>query len=82
MTKTSKSERKWGTDVDKKPPKKRNTQLDKTGKPEVEFYKIMVDNSGFSQAMSYDDCMKVIGEMEAKAIKLRRNVPSLILVKQ
>ena len=81
MTKTSKSERKWGKDVDKKPPKKRNSKV-VDDKPEEEMYKILVDNSGFTMAMPYDKCIKIMDEMEESARKLRRPLPSLMLVKQ
>jgi|TARA_R110000851_G_scaffold142427_1_gene280974 hypothetical protein len=82
MTKTSKSERKYGADVEKKPPKRRNSKKDIGEKVEEEMYKILVDGSGFSKAMPYEDCIKVITEMEAKAAKLRRPKPSLMLIKQ
>ena len=82
MTKTNKRDRKWGKDIEKEPPKKRNTKQDIDSKPVIEMYKILVDNSGFSKAMPYDECMKMIGEMEASAKKLRRPLPSLMLVKQ
>ena len=82
MTKTSKNERKYGANVDTKPPKKNKPRKDKEAKPELEMYKILVDGSGFSKAMSYDECVKTVTEMEAKAAKLRRPPPSLMLVKQ
>ena len=82
MTKTNKSERKYGANIDKKPPNRRNRNRDIKDKPETDMYKILVDNSGFSKAMSLEECNKVISEMEAKATKLRRPLPSLMLVKQ
>ena len=82
MTKTTKSERKWGSDVEKKPPKKRNSKKDVGDKVEVEMYKILVDGSGFTKAMTYEECNKTILEMEASAKRLRRPPPSLMLVKQ
>jgi hypothetical protein len=84
MTKTTKSERKWGKDVEKVATKKRkgNINRDKKIPEEIDMYKILVDNSGFTKAMSYEDCIKVINEMESSASKLRRPLPSLIMVKQ
>lgn len=82
MTKTSKSERKWGASIDDKPPKKRTKKGQMDTKESEDMYKILIDNSGFSKAMSRDDCIKIIEEMEAKAVKLRRPKPSLMLVKQ
>jgi len=82
MTKTSKSERKYGKDNEKDPPKKRQRR----GKAEVtkvpEKFKILIDGSGFSKAMSYEDCIKVVNKMESAAKRLRQPLPSLILVKQ
>lgn len=82
MTKTSKNERKYGADIDKKPPRKNNRNRDIKDKPEVEMYKVLIDNSAFSKIMSYDDCIKLVEKMEAKAKRLRQPLPSLILVKQ
>ena len=82
MVKTSKSERKYGKDVIKEPPKNRRVKKDIADKPEVDKFKILVDGSGFSKAMPYDGCIKVIGEMEASARKMRRPKPNLMLVKQ
>lgn len=82
MTKTSKQERKHGANIDKKPPKKRVIKKDIGEKQDIEMYKILVDGSGFSKAMPIDECNKMIGEMEASARKLRRPLPSLMLVKQ
>jgi hypothetical protein len=82
MTKTSKNERKYGKDVIKEPPKNKRVRRDVANKPEVEKFKILIDGSGFSKAMSYDECIKIIGEMEESARKLRRPKPSLMLVKQ
>ena len=80
MTKTSKSERKYGKDVNKEPPKRRGSKKD-IEKDEF-MYKILIDGSAFSKAMSHEDCIKVIGQMESKATKLRRPLPSLVLVQQ
>lgn len=82
MTKTSKNERKYGANIDKKPPKRSNRNRDIKDKPEIEYYKVLIDNSGFSRSMSYDECMKLVEKMEAKAKKLRQPLPSLVLVKQ
>ena len=82
MTKTSKSERKYGANIDKKPPKKSNKQKDVEAKPTIEYYKVLIDGASFSKTMSYDECIKLVDSMEASAKKLRRPLPSLILVKQ
>jgi len=82
MTKTNKRERKYGKDVIKEPPKSRRVKGAIADKPEIEKFKILIDGSGFSKAMSYDECIKIIGEMEATARKMRRPIPSLMLVKQ
>ena len=80
MTKTSKSERKYGKDVNKEPPKRRGSKKDK--EKDEDMYKILIDGSGFSKAMSHAECIKVIGQMEAVATKLRRPLPTLVLVQQ
>ena len=85
MTKVTKSERKYGnkkdisTNVTKKP---RGRSREIQDKPEEEMFKILVDGSGFTKAMTHDDCLKTIERFESKARKLRRPLPSLILVKQ
>jgi uncharacterized protein with gpF-like domain len=80
MTKTSKSERKWGkkepTEETKKPKGKK--QEDK----QEDMYKILVDNSGFTKAMNYEDCQKLIRKYQSNAKRLNRKNPSLVLVKQ
>lgn len=80
MTKTSKSERKYGKNVDEAAPKKRGRKVKDV--VEEDMYKILIDNSAFSKAMTYDDCIKTMDEMEASAKRLRRHPPSLMLVKQ
>lgn len=85
MTKTTKNERKYGKDIDHRPQTKnrrRNNSREPKTKPVEDMFKILIDGSGFSKAMPYDDCIKVINEMEAKATKLRQPLPSLMLVKQ
>jgi len=81
MTKTSKNERKYGANIDKKPPKQNNRNRDIKDKPEVEMYKILVDNSAFTKVMTYEDCIKLVDKMEDKARRLRQPLPSLVLVK-
>lgn len=82
MTKTTKSERKYGkkepTDV-VKPTRKHQITNDKVIE---DMYKILVDGSGFTKAMNYEDCQKLIIEYEQKAKRLNRKNPSLVLVKQ
>ncbi len=80
MTKTSKSERKYGKDVNKEPPKRRGSR--KGVEKVEEMYKILIDGSAFSKAMPHEECIKVIGQMESKARKLRQPLPSLVLVQQ
>ena len=81
MTKTSKSERKWGkkeTTEEIKPTRKRQ----KKEEVDEDMYKILVDGSGFTKAMNYDDCQKLISKYEQNAKRLNRKNPSLVLVKQ
>lgn len=81
MTKTSKSERKWG----KKEPTEEVKQTKKQKKSEKtteDMYKILVDGSGFTKAMNYEDCQKLIRKYEQNAKRLNRANPSLVLVKQ
>jgi len=85
MTKVTKSERKYGKPVDKqashtKKPKGRSKEH--KDKPEVEMYKILVDGSGFTAAMTHEECLKQIDRFEAKAKLMRTPLPSLILIKQ
>lgn len=81
MVKVSKNERKYGANIDKKPPKK-SRKREITTKEEIEYYKVLIDGSAFSNKMTYEDCMKLVNKKEALAKKLRRPMPSLILVKQ
>ena len=74
MTRTTKNERKYG----KKPTKEK--PLDES--IDTDMYKILVDGSGFTKAMTYEDCQKMISRYEAQAKKLNRHKPSLVLVKQ
>jgi hypothetical protein len=82
MTRTSKSERKYGKPEEKliKPkvkPKKRED------KPEIEMFKIMVDGSGFTNKMTYEECLAFIAKVEESHKKSNsRTLPSLIIVKQ
>ena len=81
MTKTSKSERKYGKKVDEvtsKPKKVKGTKEELV----EDMFKILVDGSAFTRAMTHSDCIKEINKYESKAIRLRRPLPSLILVKQ
>ena len=81
MTKTTKNERKYGKKEDTERPKKPKKQK-YTKKIEEDMYKILVDGSGFTKAMTYDDCQKLIGKYETDAKRLNRVKPSLVLVKQ
>ena len=84
MTKTTKSERKYGKKEDSPDTVKRRSKgKPKEGKPIDEpLYKILVDGSGFTKSMTYDDCQKEIEIYESRAKRLNRGLPSLILVKQ
>jgi len=82
MTKTTKSERKWGKDSDKESPNKRQSRAKPKEPVDDSKYKVLIDGSGFSRAMSYADCIKLVNKMENKAKRLRQPLPSLILVKQ
>lgn len=81
MTKTSKSERKYGkkepTESVKKPRRQSKEKVE-----DEDMYKILVDNSGFTKAMNYEDCQKMILKYENNAKRLNRQKPSLVLVKQ
>lgn len=79
MTKTTKSERKWGKKEEDIP---KTRKIKDNSMPKVEYYKILVDGSGFTKAMSYEDCIEEINRYEKKASRLRQPLPSLILVKQ
>jgi len=82
MTKTSKSERKYGK---KEPTDEVKTTRRRSNTPEKvdeDMYKILVDNSGFTKAMNYEDCQKLIRKYESNAKRLNRRNPSLVLVKQ
>jgi len=81
MTKTSKSERKYGKkepteDVKKTRKSKKIEDIDE------DMYKILVDGSGFTREMNYADCQKFITKKETDAKRLNRFLPSLVLVKQ
>lgn len=79
MTKTSKRERKYGKKEPTETPVKRQR---KTTIIKEEMYKILIDGSGFTKAMNYNDCQKLITKYETEAKKYNRHVPSLVLVKQ
>jgi hypothetical protein len=78
MTKTTKSERKWG----KKEPTEEEVNPRKSTSKDIEMYKILVDGSGFTKAMSYEDCKKFIRTKENNAKRLNMGAPSLVMVKQ
>jgi hypothetical protein len=82
MTKTTKSERKWGKKEPTEQQSKPKSRRKKPEKIEEDMYKILVDGSGFTKAMTYSDCQKMISRYESKAKKLNRVPPSLVLVKQ
>jgi len=79
MTKTTKSERKWGKKEEDVP---KTNKIKDSVEPKVDHYKVLVDGSGFTKSMSYEDCMEEINKYEKKASRLRQPLPSLILVKQ
>ena len=85
MVKITKSERKYGKKTDDqssvtKKPKGRSREIQT--KPEEDMYKVLIEGSAFTKAMTYTECEKVIARYEEKAKKLRHRQPSLILVKQ
>lgn len=83
MTRTTKSERKYGkknpSDIQDKPKPRKGSSK---SKKKIELYKILIEGCAFSKAMSYEDCQKEIARYEAEAEKLNQNKPSLVLVKQ
>lgn len=81
MTKTSKSERKYGKKEDTEKPKRVRKQKD-TEVIIEDMYKILVDGSGFTRSMTYEDCQKLISKYETDAKRMNRMQPSLVLVKQ
>lgn len=81
MTKTTKSERKWGKKEPTDEFKSKTNNTDSSAKKE-DMYKILVDGSGFTKEMNYEDCQKLIRKYESNAKRLNRKNPSLVLVKQ
>ena len=75
MTRTTKSERKWGKKPEDKGKNKSNIKTE-------DQYKILIEGCAFSKAMSYEDCQIEIERYEREAIRLKQPVPSLVLVKQ
>ena len=82
MTKTTKSERKWGKKEEPHEKVKRRSKPKEKKIKDEALYKILVDGSGFTKTMTYDECQKQIQQYENKAKRFNRPVPSLILVKQ
>lgn len=83
MTKTSKSERKWGKkDASGEQLVKDKKKTINKDKQDKEMFKVLIDGSGFTEAMDYEDCQKLIAEYERDAARLNQIKPSLVLVKQ
>lgn len=79
MTKTTKRERKYGK---KEPTETQKSRQRKTEIVKEEMFKVLIDGSGFTKAMNYNDCQKLINKYESEAKRMNRSAPSLVLVKQ
>lgn len=71
---TTKSERKWGKkDIDN-PRRSRS-------KGKEEMYRVMIDGSGFTKPMSYNECLQIIETYKIDSDKHHRPLPNLVIVK-
>ena len=69
---TTKSERKYG--------KKESTSEVK--QEDEDMYKILIDGSAFTYAMTHSKCVQFMNKKKAKSKFLNQEPPSMILVKQ
>lgn len=76
---TTKSERKWGKKDPSDTKKKDNNKKDYK---QEDMYKVLIDGSGFTIAMTHQDCLKLIKRYKDKAKFLNQPMPSLVLIKQ
>ena len=81
---TSKRERKYGKkeseELESLKPKEPKKTIKKTKEP-LELYKILIDRSSFTHAMSYDKCVEFINNRNKEAARVFRKPPLMSLVK-